>query len=83
MYNNKAIFFDRDGVINKLIARDSGFFSPRTFNEFDFKYLNEKSQWEQEKKLLHNEIQELKFMLKESVLTQNYIGFQKKNLFKS
>tara|TARA_A100001011_G_scaffold70240_1_gene71864 strand:+ start:43072 stop:43599 length:528 start_codon:yes stop_codon:yes gene_type:complete len=36
MYNNKAIFFDRDGVINKLIARDSGFFSPRTFNEFDF-----------------------------------------------
>jgi D-glycero-D-manno-heptose 1,7-bisphosphate phosphatase len=36
MYNNKAIFFDRDGVINKLIARDSGFFSPRIFNEFDF-----------------------------------------------
>ena len=36
MCNNKAIFFDRDGVINKLIARDSGFFSPRTFNEFDF-----------------------------------------------
>ena len=36
MYNNKAIFFDRDGVINKLIARDSGFFSPRTFNKFDF-----------------------------------------------
>tara|TARA_B100000900_G_scaffold404167_1_gene412168 strand:- start:572 stop:1099 length:528 start_codon:yes stop_codon:yes gene_type:complete len=36
MYSNKAIFFDRDGVINKLIARDGGFFSPRTFNEFDF-----------------------------------------------
>ena len=36
MYNNKAIFFDRDGVINKLVARDNGFFSPRTFNEFDF-----------------------------------------------
>ena len=36
MYNNKAIFFDRDGVINKLIARDNGFFSPRTLNEFDF-----------------------------------------------
>ena len=36
MYKNKAIFFDRDGVINKLVARDNGFFSPRTFNEFDF-----------------------------------------------
>ena len=36
MYNNKAVFFDRDGVINKLVARDNGFFSPRTFNEFNF-----------------------------------------------
>jgi D-glycero-D-manno-heptose 1,7-bisphosphate phosphatase len=36
MYNNKAIFFDRDGVINKLVLRNGGFFSPRTFNEFDF-----------------------------------------------
>jgi len=35
MYN-KAIFFDRDGVINKLVARDNGFFSPRTLSEFDF-----------------------------------------------
>ena len=36
MYNRKAIFFDRDGVINKLVARDNGFFSPRTFDEFYF-----------------------------------------------
>ena len=36
MYKNKAIFFDRDGVINKLVARDNGFFSPRTLKEFDF-----------------------------------------------
>ena len=36
MYNNKAVFFDRDGVINKLVTRDNGFFSPRTFNEFNF-----------------------------------------------
>tara|TARA_B110001454_G_scaffold166438_1_gene156302 strand:- start:1027 stop:1554 length:528 start_codon:yes stop_codon:yes gene_type:complete len=36
MYNRKAIFFDRDGVINKLVARDNGFFSPRTFDEFHF-----------------------------------------------
>lgn len=36
MYNNKAVFFDRDGVINKLVTRDNGFFSPRTFNDFNF-----------------------------------------------
>lgn len=35
MYN-KAIFFDRDGVINKLVERNNGFFSPRTFSEFEF-----------------------------------------------
>ena len=31
---NKAIFFDRDGVLNKLVYRDNGFFSPRSFEEF-------------------------------------------------
>ncbi len=36
MYNNKAIFFDRDGVINKLVKRNNGFFSPRKYSEFDF-----------------------------------------------
>ena len=30
----KAIFFDRDGVINKLIARDGGYYSPRSFKKF-------------------------------------------------
>ena len=35
-YNNRAIFFDRDGVINKLINRKSGFFSPRKFDDFNF-----------------------------------------------
>ncbi len=36
MYTNKAIFLDRDGVVNKLVARNNGFFSPRKFSEFDF-----------------------------------------------
>lgn len=32
---NKAVFFDRDGVINKLVEREDGSFtSPFSFNEF-------------------------------------------------
>jgi len=31
---NKAIFFDRDGVLNQLIARDGGYYSPRVPSEF-------------------------------------------------
>ncbi len=31
---NKAIFLDRDGVINKVIIKDNKPFSPRTFEEF-------------------------------------------------
>jgi D-glycero-D-manno-heptose 1,7-bisphosphate phosphatase len=30
----KALFLDRDGVINKEIARDGGFFSPRFYTDF-------------------------------------------------
>lgn len=33
-FENKAIFFDRDGVINKLVNRDNGLFSPRKVEEF-------------------------------------------------
>ena len=36
MYNNKAIFFDRDGVVNKLVARDGGLYSPRVSKDFIF-----------------------------------------------
>lgn len=36
MYKRKAIFFDRDGVINKLIHREDGLYSPRTFDDFNF-----------------------------------------------
>ncbi len=32
----KAIFLDRDGVINKVILSDGKPFSPRKFNEFEF-----------------------------------------------
>ena len=32
--NNKAIFLDRDGVLNYLIERDGGLFSPRKFSDF-------------------------------------------------
>ena len=31
---NRAIFFDRDGVLNKLIGRNGGFYSPRTVGDF-------------------------------------------------
>jgi histidinol phosphatase-like enzyme len=36
MYNKKAIFFDRDGVINKLVTRDGGLYSPRLLKDFIF-----------------------------------------------
>jgi D-glycero-D-manno-heptose 1,7-bisphosphate phosphatase len=31
---NKAIFFDRDGVINHLVLRNNGYYSPRFFKDF-------------------------------------------------
>ena len=31
---NKAVFFDRDGVLNKLIKRDGGYYSPRESSKF-------------------------------------------------
>src|SRR4030042_4995167 len=33
----KAVFLDRDGVINYLVERDGGLFSPRCFSEFRIK----------------------------------------------
>ena len=36
MYKKKAIFFDRDGVVNKLVARDGGLYSPRVLKDFIF-----------------------------------------------
>lgn len=31
---NKAIFFDRDGVLNELVKRDGGYYSPREISKF-------------------------------------------------
>ena len=31
---NKAIFFDRDGVLNELVERDGGYYSPRKISDF-------------------------------------------------
>ena len=31
---NKAVFFDRDGVLNELIKRDGSFYSPRCLDDF-------------------------------------------------
>ena len=31
---NRAVFFDRDGVLNELIKRDGGFYSPQSFDQF-------------------------------------------------
>jgi len=30
----KTIFFDRDGVLNELVQRDGGFYSPQYFDQF-------------------------------------------------
>lgn len=32
---NKAVFFDRDGVLNKLVEREGGLYSPRDVKRFD------------------------------------------------
>ena len=32
---NRAVFFDRDGVLNELVHRDGGLFSPQTFDQFN------------------------------------------------
>ena len=34
---NQAIFFDRDGVLNELISRDDGYFSPRELHHFNIR----------------------------------------------
>ena len=31
---NRAVFFDRDGVLNKLVLRDGNYYSPRNINNF-------------------------------------------------
>ena len=31
---NRAIFYDRDGVLNELVKRDGGYFSPRVLSQF-------------------------------------------------
>ena len=31
---NKAIFYDRDGVLNELVNREGGFYSPRVLSQF-------------------------------------------------
>jgi|TARA_B100002003_G_C13900753_1_gene438818 D-glycero-D-manno-heptose 1,7-bisphosphate phosphatase len=31
---SRAVFFDRDGVLNELVNRDGGFFSPLTLEDF-------------------------------------------------
>jgi len=31
---NKAVFFDRDGVLNEIVERDGGHYSPQTFSQF-------------------------------------------------
>ena len=31
---NKAVFYDRDGVLNELIKRDGGYYSPRKLSKF-------------------------------------------------
>ena len=31
---NKAVFFDRDGVLNELVRRDGGYYSPREVSKF-------------------------------------------------
>jgi D-glycero-D-manno-heptose 1,7-bisphosphate phosphatase len=37
MKNIRAIFLDRDGIVNDLVFRDNNYFSPRVFNDFKLK----------------------------------------------
>ena len=30
----QAVFFDRDGVLNELVQRDGGFYSPQSYDQF-------------------------------------------------
>ena len=32
---NRAVFFDRDGVLNELVQRDGGWYSPRSIAQFN------------------------------------------------
>ena len=34
MQKTKVAFFDRDGVLNRLVKRDGSYYSPQKFNEF-------------------------------------------------
>ena len=33
-HKQKAVFFDRDGVLNHLVQRDGSFYSPQKFEDF-------------------------------------------------
>jgi D-glycero-D-manno-heptose 1,7-bisphosphate phosphatase len=33
-FKQRAVFFDRDGVLNELISRNGSFYSPQTFKDF-------------------------------------------------
>ena len=33
-YNQRAVFFDRDGVLNQLVPRDGSYYSPQKFKDF-------------------------------------------------
>ena len=34
-FKQKAVFFDRDGVLNHLVKRDGSYYSPQKFEDFD------------------------------------------------
>lgn len=34
---NRAVFFDRDGVLNELVERDGGCYSPRRLSDFEIR----------------------------------------------
>ena len=34
---NRAVFFDRDGVLNELVERDGGYYSPRCLSDFEIR----------------------------------------------
>lgn len=49
----KAVFFDRDGVLNHLVQRDSSYYSPKKFE--DFRIVNEAKE-------VINQVQEMGFL---------------------
>ena len=68
---NRAVFFDRDGVLNQLVTRDDGYYSPQSFDQFNVFY---------NAKYVINELRQKDFL---SIVVSNQPDVARGNLKKS